>query len=46
MFNWSQKRNGALLLCVAGLTACSGEPDADRALAENLETAESMIDAF
>jgi hypothetical protein len=46
MSSWSQKRNAALLVCVAGLTACSGEPDADSALAENLETAESMIDAF
>lgn len=46
MFRWSHKRNVTLVLCIAGLTACSGEPDADSALAENLATAESMIDAF
>ena len=40
------KRTAIFVLCVAGFSACSNEPDAAEELAANLKTAEGMIDAF
>jgi len=41
-----KKQTTTYLLCLAGLSACSGEADPATELAENLATAEGMIDAF
>jgi hypothetical protein len=46
MFRWSHKRTATLALCIIGLTACTDESNTDSTLAENIATAESMIDAF
>lgn len=41
-----KKRTATYMFCLAGLSACSSEPDTAAELAGNLETAEGMIDAF
>lgn len=46
MYPSLKKQTAAYLLCMAGLTACSGEGDSAADLASNLATAEGMIDAF
>jgi len=46
MYKSLKKRTAAYMLCMAGLSACSGEADVSAELASNLITAEGMIDAF
>ncbi|NQV70496.1 MAG: hypothetical protein HQ498_10765 [Pseudohongiella sp.] len=46
MYQSLKKRTTTYLLCLAGLSACSGEADPAAELAANLATAEGMIDAF
>jgi hypothetical protein len=41
-----KKQTAAYMLCMAGLSACSGEADIAAESAANLATAEGMIDAF
>jgi hypothetical protein len=46
MYESIKKRTASYMLCLAGLSACSGEPDTSAELSSNLMTAEGMIDAF
>jgi hypothetical protein len=46
MHAFLKKRTATYLLCLAGLSACSGESDSAGDLASDIETAEGMIDAF
>jgi hypothetical protein len=46
MYKSLKKQTVTYMLCMAGLSACSGEADTAAELASNLATAEGMIDAF
>ena len=46
MNNSLKNRTASYVLCMVGLSACSGESDTAADLASNLATAEGMIDAF
>jgi hypothetical protein len=46
MYQSLKKRTATYMLCMVGLSACSGDTESVADLALNLETAEGMIDAF
>jgi hypothetical protein len=46
MYKSLKKQTATCMLCLAGLSACSGEADTEAELASNLAIAEGMINAF